>query len=164
MYRIFANQFRCITAEKMRTFVPKVTISGPHQTFLWTKCNNQGRIYQNMAQYLLEAPPSNGEAFLVFTYIWQKDVEKISKVSSAMRNVNPTRTITWLVGVTTCCTIFKRQSIYMVNYTSPVFPWQTSFEKKIARENAHYTTVIIEFELRGPGPPGRLYTPRIVYF
>ena len=24
--------------------------------------------------------------------------------------------------------------------------------------------LIIEFELRGPGPPGRLYTPKIVYF
>ena len=51
-----------------------------------------------MAQYLLRIPPSDGKAFLVFTYIWLKDVEKISKVPSALRNVNPTRAITWLVG------------------------------------------------------------------
>ena len=49
-----------------------------------------------MAQYLLGAPPSDGEPFLVFTYIWLKDVEKTSKEPSALRNVNPTRAITWL--------------------------------------------------------------------
>ena len=53
-----------------------------------------------MAQYLLRAPHSDGETFLVFIYIWQKDVEKISKVPSASRNVNPALAITWLVGVT----------------------------------------------------------------
>ena len=31
---IYANQFKCITAEKLRVFVLKVAISGPHQTFL----------------------------------------------------------------------------------------------------------------------------------
>ena len=60
-----------------------------------------------MAQNLLEAPRSDGETFLVFTNIWLKDVEKISKVPSAPRNVNPARAITWLVGVPTHCTIFK---------------------------------------------------------
>ena len=29
--------------------------------------------------------------FLVFTYIWQEDVAKISKVPGAPRNVNPAR-------------------------------------------------------------------------
>ena len=44
---------------------------------------------------------------------WLKNVEKISKVPlSTLRNVNPTRAITWLVGVTTYCKIFKGQSIY----------------------------------------------------
>ena len=57
-----------------------------------------------MAQYLLGSPRSDGERFLVFTYIWLKDGEKISKVPSAPRNVNPARTITWLVGVTIYCT------------------------------------------------------------
>ena len=66
-------------------------------------------------------------AFLVFTYIWLKVVEKISKVPSALRNVNPTRAITCLVGVTIYSTIFKQQSIY----TSPLFPRQNRFEKKI---------------------------------
>ena len=59
-----------------------------------------------MAQYLLEAPRSDGETSLVFTYIWLKDVKKISKVPSAPRNMNPARAITWLVGVTIYCTIF----------------------------------------------------------
>ena len=39
---------------------------------------SQGRIYQNIAQYLEGAPRSDGEPFLVFTCIWLKDVEKIS--------------------------------------------------------------------------------------
>ena len=59
-----------------------------------------------MAQYLVGAARSNGEPFLVFVYIWLKDVEKISKVLCAPRNVNPARAITWLVGVTLYCTIF----------------------------------------------------------
>ena len=33
---IFANQFNCITREKMRVFFLKFAISGPHLTFLWT--------------------------------------------------------------------------------------------------------------------------------
>ena len=45
--------------------------------------------------------------FLVFTCIWPEDVAKISKVQKAPRNVNPARAITWLVGVTIYCTIFK---------------------------------------------------------
>ena len=62
-----------------------------------------------MAQYLLGAPSSDGESLLVFTYIWLKDVEKISKVPSALRNVTLTWAITWLVGVTIYCIIFKWQ-------------------------------------------------------
>ena len=33
---IFANQFKYITLEKLRVFVLKFAISGPHLTFLWT--------------------------------------------------------------------------------------------------------------------------------
>ena len=101
---------------EIESFVLKVAISGPHQTFLWTQCNNQGRIY-HMAQYLLGALRSDDEIFLVFTYIWLKDVEKISKVPSAPCNVNPARAIAWLVGVPIHYTIFKYQSISI----SPVF-------------------------------------------
>ena len=107
-----------------------------------------------MAQCLLGAPLSDGETFLVFTYIWLKDVEKISKMPSAPRNENPARAITWLVGVPIHCTILKYQSISI----SPVFPLQNSFEKKkLAGEML--VILIIEFELRGPGPPGRKCTP-----
>ena len=60
-----------------------------------------------MAQYLLGVPRSDGETFLVFTYIWLKDDEKISKVPSAPDNVNPARAITWLVGVPIHRTILK---------------------------------------------------------
>ena len=47
---------------------------------------------------------------LVFTYVWQKDVEKITKVPGAPRNVNPAQTITRLEGVTIYCTIFQYNS------------------------------------------------------
>ena len=33
---IFANQFKCITREKLRVFVLKFAIPGPHLTFSWT--------------------------------------------------------------------------------------------------------------------------------
>ena len=67
---------------------------------------------------------------------------------SVLRNVNPTRAITWLVGLSIYCTIFND------NPSTPLqfFRGKIVLEKK-AGGNAHYTTVNIEFELRGPGPP-----------
>ena len=67
--------------------------------------------------------------FLVFTYIWQKDVVKISKVPGALCKVNPARAIAWLVGVIIYCTIFQQQ----FTSNSPVFTQQNTFEKKLAR-------------------------------
>ena len=43
----------------------------------------------------------------VFTYIWQEDSAKISIVPGTPRNVNPARSITWLVSVTIDCSIFQ---------------------------------------------------------
>ena len=60
-----------------------------------------------MIQYKLGVPHSDGETFLVFTYIWQKDIAEISKVPRALRNVNPARLITQLVGIAIYCTILK---------------------------------------------------------
>ena len=60
-----------------------------------------------MTQYQLEAKRSNGETFFVLIYILQKDVAKISEVPRAPHNVNPTRAITSLVGVTIYCTILN---------------------------------------------------------
>ena len=45
--------------------------------------------------------------FLVFANIWQEDFVKIFEVPGAPRNVNPARSITWLVSVTIHCTIFQ---------------------------------------------------------
>ena len=33
---VFVNQFKCVTRKKLRAFVLKVVISGPHLAFLWT--------------------------------------------------------------------------------------------------------------------------------
>ena len=46
--------------------------------------------------------------------------------------------------------------------TSPAFTRQNTFEKKLAGEML--TEQIIEFELRGPGPPCRTCTPTTGYF
>ena len=70
--------------------------------------------------------------FLVFTYIWQEDLAKISKVLGAPRNVNLARSKTWLVSVTIYCTIFQSQ----FTSTLPVFTRRYTFEKKSARVNA----------------------------
>ena len=91
------------------------------------------------------------ETFLVFTYIWQKDVVKISKVPSALRKVNPARAIAWLVGATIYCTIFQQQ----FTSNSPVFTRQNTL-KKLARKML--IEQIIEYKLRGPpGPAVRIY-------
>ena len=47
--------------------------------------------------------------FLVFTYIWQEDFAKISKVPDVPRNVNLARSITWLVSVSIYCPICLKQ-------------------------------------------------------
>ena len=41
---MFPNKFKRITQAKLRVFILKVRNSGPHLTFLWTYCNNQGLI------------------------------------------------------------------------------------------------------------------------
>ena len=64
--------------------------------------------------------------FLVFTYIREHGFAKIPKVLGVARNVNPARTITWLVGITIYCTIFQEE----VTSTSPVFTQQNTFETK----------------------------------
>ena len=42
-----------------------------------------------MAQYLLEATRLDGETLLIFTYFWQKDVEKNLQSALGPRNVSP---------------------------------------------------------------------------
>ena len=54
------------------------------------------------------APRSDGKTYLVFSYIWQKDVAKIPKVPGVPRSVNPARAIAyWLVGRFIYYTIFQ---------------------------------------------------------
>ena len=65
--------------------------------------------------------------------------------------------MTWLVSVTIYCNFFEQQ------FTLPVFTPQYTFPKKLAVGNAHIEQ-IIEFELRGPGRPGRICTSTTSYF
>ena len=60
--------------------------------------------------------------------------------------MNPTRAITWLVGVTTNSTILKLQSIYPLQF----FRGKIVFKKKKTGEML--IILIIGFELRGLGP------------
>ena len=90
---------------------------------------------------------------LVFFNIWQENVAKIPKVPGTPLNVNPAQAITWLTGVTIYVMIFQQQ----FTSTSPVFTRQKSFERNQPKENM-LIEQIIEFELKGPGPPGRACT------
>ena len=74
------------------------------------------------------------------------------EVPGAQLNVNPPWAITWFVGVTIYCTFFNS------NLPPPVqFFGNEMLLKKISysKVNAHRT----KFDLRGPGPPGRIRTP-----
>ena len=62
------------------------------------------------------------------------------------------RGMTCLVSVTIYCTIFQLQ----LNSTSPAFMHKILRKKQLERM---LIKQIIEFQLRGPGPPGRTYTP-----
>ena len=59
--------------------------------------------------------------FLVFTYIWQEDLAKISKVPGTPCNVNPAQLITWLVSVTIYCTIFNDDFIHLASFYVTIY-------------------------------------------
>ena len=63
------------------------------------------------------------EDFLVFTYIWQEDVEKIFKMPGSPHNVNPARAIAWLVGVTNYCIMFQKRfmHIYLAGFYATIY-------------------------------------------
>ena len=79
------------------------------------------------------SPRLDGKTFIVFYYIWQEDVAIIPKVLWDPRKVNPARAITWLVSVTSYCTIFQ----YRFISKSAVFTQKNTFEKKLAKRNAY---------------------------
>ena len=75
--------------------------------------------------------------FLVFTYIWQEDVAKITKVPGATRNVNPAE-----------INMVSERNHLMYGFSTTIhlhlasFYSQNTFEKKLARGNAHGTTIL----------------------
>ena len=69
---VFVNQFKCIALEKLRVLVPKVAISDPRLTSIWTSCINQSRICYTIAQYQLKVPLSNGVNFF-YLYLYSAE-------------------------------------------------------------------------------------------
>ena len=91
----------------MESFVLKVPILGPHLPF--HERNAVTRVGFTMIWHSTSKVfrAQMVRLFLVFIYIWQEDVAKIFKVPTAPHNINLARAITWLIGVTINCTIFK---------------------------------------------------------
>ena len=97
------------------------------------------------------APRSNGKIFFgLHLYLAGKYCENF-KVPRAQLDVNPARAITWFVGVTIYCTFF--------NSNSPP-PRQVLCKKYFKKKLAPVRGMLIKqtFDLRGPGPPGRICT------
>ena len=95
------------------------------------------------------APRPNKTFLGLHLYLVGKYCEN-PKVPGAQLDVNLARAITWFEGVTIYCTFF--------NYNSPPprqFFCNKLLLKKISysKGNAHWSN----FELRGPGPLGRIY-------
>ena len=93
-----------------------------------------------------QGPRARKKLFSFFTCIWQENIVE------TQLNVNPTRTITWLVGVIICCTFF--------NNNSPP-PRQFLCNKMLLKKTSYSKGMLIKqiFELRRPGPPGHICTP-----
>ena len=113
---IFANQFKCLTWEKLRVFILKLAISGPHQPFCERNAITRA-VFTIIWHSTSKGPRAQMvRLFLVFTYIWQKDDAKISKVPRAPRNINTAQAITWLVDVSCivllCSIGFQNSHIY----------------------------------------------------
>ena len=82
-----------------------------------------------------QGPRTQIRLFGLHLYLEEKYC-KNPKVPRALLNVNPTRAITWFVGVTICCTFFNNNS------PSPrQFLCNKILFKKISynKENAHLT-------------------------
>ena len=112
---------------KLRVFVLKVATIGSfyeRNAIIW--------VIYHMAH--CQGPPvqNDGKTFLVFfTYIWQEDVAKISKVPGTPRNVNLNRAKHWLVSV-----LFYHVSA-AIHLHFGCFYATIYFGKKLARGNAH---------------------------
>ena len=88
---------------------------------------------------------------LVFTVLYLTEKYcKNPKVPGAQLKVNPARAVTWFVGVTIYCTFFN-------NHSPP--PGQFLCNKKKLLATVWGMLIEQIFELRGPGPPGRIFTP-----
>ena len=99
-----------------------------------------------------QGPHAHKRLFLIFTVLYLAGrYWKNLKVSGVELNVNPAWAIAWLVGVTIYCTFF--------NNNSPP-PGQFLCNKILLKKIATVRGMLIEqiFELRGPGPPGRICT------
>ena len=97
------------------------------------------------------APRSDKTFFDLHLYLAGKYCENL-KVPGAQLDVSPARGITWFLSVTIYCTFF--------NNNSPP-PRQFLCNKILFKKLATLRGMLIEqiFELREPGPPGRLCTP-----
>ena len=127
---------------KLRVFILKVANSGPQLSF-----------YEHNAITVAHCQEHRDHIRLFFglhLYLAGKYC-KNPKVPGAQLNVNPARTITWLVGVTIYCTFFNNNS------PPPRQCWCNKILlKKISysKGNVHWTNFWIE----GAWAPGRICT------
>ena len=91
----------------MESFVLNVPILGPHLPFYERNAMTRAGFTIIWPSTCKGSRAQMVRLFLVFTYIWQENVAKISKVPRAPHNINLARAIAWLVGVNIYCTIFK---------------------------------------------------------
>ena len=89
--------------------------------------------------------------FGLHLYLVRKYCEN-PKAPGAQLNVNPARAITWLVGVTIYCTFSVAIHLHLASFFAT---------KYLCKKLATVTGMLNEqiFQLRGPGPSGRICTP-----
>ena len=97
------------------------------------------------------APRSHKTFFDLHFYLGRKYC-KNPKVPGAQHNINPSRAITWLVGVTIYCTFFNNNSP-----PSRQFLCNKILLKKISNSKGMH--IKQSFEFRGSEPYGRICTP-----
>ena len=103
---IFANYFIGETRVKLRVFVLKVAILGPHVTFFLNVIQQPGPDLPYGTGP--GAPLSDDKTFFsgLHLFLARRFCKKISTVPGGPRNVNPARSITWLASVIVYFTIF----------------------------------------------------------
>ena len=152
-------------SEEIESFCTKSCYLRPSSNLFMNVMQYLGNVMQylffhKIAQYKLGAPCSDSETFFgLHLYLAERHCKNLQRAKGPAKCKSGPSYYT-VSKRNHLLYHFKKQQF---TSTWPIFTRKNTFEKKNGLGNAHWTNHI-EFELRGPGPPGRTCTSTTGYF